>query len=426
MSGLHNVVIVGGGFGGLLAAQCLKRAPVSVTLIDRQNMHLFQPLLYQVATGGLSPGDIASPLRWILRRQQNARVWLAEVTGFDVPARQVILKDGSVPFDTLVVAAGAGHHYFGHEEWAPHAPGLKTLEDAREIRRRVLLAFEAAEREPDPKRQEAWLTFVVVGAGPTGVELAGALSELARDTLRIDFRVIDPTAAKILLVEGTDRVLPPFPTKLSTKCVRSLERLGVIIRTDTFVTEVTDRWVSVKTGDQTERIAARTVLWGAGVRGSRLGKALADATGAELDGAGRVIVEPNLSVPGHADIFVLGDLANASHDTGKPLPGIAPVAMQQGRYVARVIRQRLRGKPVGPFRYRNRGQLATIGRAAAVADLGKRLQFSGYPAWLLWLFVHLMLLVEFQNRVLVLTQWTWHYFTRNRGARIIGRGSPPA
>lgn len=424
MGETHRVVIIGGGFGGLMAAQRLKRESVSVTLIDRQNVHLFQPLLYQVATGGLSPGDIVSPLRWVLRRQQNARVWLAEVTGIDATARQVILRDGSAPYDTLVVAAGASHHYFGHDDWAAHAPGLKTIEDAREIRRRVLLAFEAAERDRDPARRDELLTFVVVGGGPTGVELAGALSELARDTLRRDFRAIDPTAARIVLVEATDRLLPPFPTKLSAQCVRSLKRLGVTVRTGALVTELTDRWVSVKTGETTERIPTRTVLWAAGVKGSPLGQAIAQATGASLDRAGRVIVDPDLTVPGHPNIFVIGDLANASHDTGKPLPGIAPVAMQQGRHVARVIARRLRGKSVQPFRYRSRGQLATIGRAAAVADLPGRLRFSGYPAWLLWLFVHLTFLIEFQNRVLVLVQWAWHYFTRNRGARIIGGRNP--
>jgi NADH dehydrogenase len=426
MTQTPHVVIVGGGFGGLNAALRLRRARVRVTLIDRRNVHLFQPLLYQVATGGLSPGDIVSPLRWILRRQRNTRVWLADVSRLDPSARTLHLADGTaVGYDTIVVATGVGNHYFGHDEWEERAPSLKTIEDAIEIRRRVLLAFEAAERETDREARKALLTFLVVGAGPTGVELAGTLSELARDTLRHDFRAIDTTAAQILLVEGLDRVLPDYPASLSEKCMRSLERLGVTVRTGTIVTEVADEWVEIENGGRTDRIPARTVLWAAGVRGSRLGYAIVTATGAELDKVGRVIVEPDLTVPGHPEIFVIGDLANFSHQGKEPLPGLAPVAMQQGRYVAKAIQKRLRGKPVEPFRYRDRGQLATIGRAAAVADL-KGFRFSGYPAWLLWLFVHLMYLVEFQNRILVLIQWAWLYFTRNRGARIITEMHAPA
>ncbi len=418
MANPHRVVIVGGGFGGLTAAQALRRAPVDVTLVDRRNVHLFQPLLYQVATGGLSPGDIVSPLRWVLRRQRNTRVWLSDVTGIDPARRTVLFSDGTdLTYDTLVVATGVGNHYFGHGEWASRAPSLKTIEDAIEIRRRVLLAFEAAEREPDPRARAAWLTFVVVGGGPTGVELAGALSELARDTLRHDFRSIDPAGSRILLVEGVDRVLPTYPPSLSRKCYRSLERLGVTVRTGTFVTEITDVDVALKTASNRERIATRTVLWAAGVKATSLGAALAEKTDTKLDKAGRVIVEPDLSIPGHPDVFVIGDLAYVEQD-GAPLPGVAPVAMQQGRYVAKMIKHRLAGKPYRPFHYNDRGQLATIGRARAVADL-KGIRFSGYPAWLLWLFVHLMFLVEFQNRVLVLIQWAWHYFTRNRGARII-------
>lgn len=418
MANPHRVVIVGGGFGGLTAAQALRRAPVDVTLVDRRNVHLFQPLLYQVATGGLSPGDIVSPLRWVLRRQRNTRVWLSDVTGIDPARRTVLFSDGTdLTYDTLVVATGVGNHYFGHGEWASRAPSLKTIEDAIEIRRRVLLAFEAAEREPDPRARAAWLTFVVVGGGPTGVELAGALSELARDTLRHDFRSIDPAGSRILLVEGVDRVLPTYPPSLSRKCYRSLERLGVTVRTGTFVTEITDVDVALKTASNKERIATRTVLWAAGVKATSLGAALAEKTDTKLDKAGRVIVEPDLSIPGHPDVFVIGDLAYVEQD-GAPLPGVAPVAMQQGRYVAKMIKHRLAGKPYRPFHYNDRGQLATIGRARAVADL-KGIRFSGYPAWLLWLFVHLMFLVEFQNRVLVLIQWAWHYFTRNRGARII-------
>jgi NADH dehydrogenase len=415
----HRVVIVGGGFGGLDAALALRRAPVQLTLLDRRNVHVFQPLLYQVATGGLSPGDIVSPLRWVLRRQGNAVVWLAEVADIDARGRRVMLADGeAVGYDTLVVATGAGNHYFGHDEWAPHAPSLKTVEDAVEIRRRVLLAFEAAERERNPERRQELVTFVVVGGGPTGVELAGALSELARDTLRHDFRCVDPRQARIILVEGADRALPSFPATLSRKAARSLTRLGVTVRTGALVTDVTGDHVDLRTRGLVERIPTRTVLWAAGVQGSPLGGVLAAAAGAELDRAERVRVAPDLTVPGYPEIFVIGDLAHVTASTRGPLPGLAPVAKQQGRYVAMVIRRRLRGEPSPPFRYRDRGTLATIGRAAAVADMG-RLRFSGYPAWLLWLFVHLMFLIEFQNRVLVLIQWAWHYFTRNRGARII-------
>jgi NADH dehydrogenase len=416
----HRVAIIGGGFGGLDAARGLGSAGLDVTLLDRRNIHLFQPLLYQVATGGLSPGDISSPLRWVLRKHPNTRVWLAEVTGFDLAARRVLLADGAVEYDTLVVAAGAGPHYFGHDEWAGHAPGLKSIEDALEIRRRVLLAFERAERESDPRHVDALLTFVVVGGGPTGVELAGTLGELARDTLRKDFRSIDTTKTRILLLEGADRVLPPFPETLSVKCRRQLERLGVTVRTRTLVTGVSDQWVEVRSGDTTERIAARTVLWAAGVRAHPLGAAMAEAAGVATDRMGRLIVERDCTLPGHPEVFAIGDLAHFAHQTGQPLPGLAPVAMQQGRYVARTIRRRLAGKSVTPFRYRDKGQLATIGRAAAVADLGRHLRFSGYLAWLLWLFVHLMYLVGFQNRVLVFIQWAWHYFARNRGPRIIG------
>jgi NADH dehydrogenase len=413
-----HVVIVGGGFAGLYAAQLLKRAPVDVTLVDRRNFHLFQPLLYQVATGGLSPGDIASPLRWVLRKQRNARVLLAEVVDLDVDSRRVILADGAIGYDALVVASGTMHHYFGRDEWAEWAPGLKTIEDATHIRRRVLFAFEAAERELDPRRRRAWLTFAVVGGGPTGVELAGALGELAHDTLKKDFRRIDPREARILLIEGTDRVLPTYPPDLSERAARSLDRLGAIVRLSTSVTDIGEDGITVTTAGVTERIPTRCVLWAAGVRASPLGRALADWGGAELDGAGRVIVDTDLSVRGHPEIFVIGDLANYSHQTGKPLPGVAPVAMQQGRYVARLIRRRLQAKDLPPFRYFNRGSLATIGRAAAVADFG-RLHFSGFAAWFLWLAVHLMFLIEFENRLLVLIQWAWNYFTRNRGTRLI-------
>ncbi|HEY8504142.1 MAG TPA: NAD(P)/FAD-dependent oxidoreductase, partial [Gemmataceae bacterium] len=402
----HRVVIVGGGFGGLYAARSMRRMPVEVTLIDRRNFHLFQPLLYQVATGGLSPANIAAPLRSLLKRQKNARVIMGEVTGFDVAGREVVLADGTrVGYDNLVVAAGSTHHYFGHPEWEKLAPGLKTVEDATEIRRRVLSAFEAAERSPDPQQQRRLLTFVVVGAGPTGVEMAGAISELARHTLRRDFRRIDPARARILLVEGVDRVLPPFPEKLSRRAQEALEGMGVEVWTNSLVTDLQPEYVLIKRDGREERAETHTVVWAAGVKASPLGKALAEATGCELDRAGRVIVEEDLTVPGHPEIFVIGDLASAKYPDGKtPLPGVAPVAMQQGRYVAGVIDKRLRGRTVHRFRYWDKGTMATIGRARAVVDL-YWLRFSGFFAWLTWLFVHILYLVQFQNRLLVLTQW---------------------
>jgi NADH dehydrogenase len=415
----HRVVIVGGGFGGLYAAQALKRAPVDVTVIDRRNFHLFQPLLYQVATGGLSPGDISSPIRWILRRHHHTRVLLADVIDIEPSHRTVLLRDGAtIPYDTLVIATGAGHDYFGQDEWEPHAPGLKTVEDAIGIRRRILYAFEAAERAELDAERSAWLTFVVVGAGPTGVELAGALAELSRDTLRRDFRAIDPSGAKIILAEGMDRVLPPYPNKLSEKAKTSLERLGVTVRLGTFVTDVREDGVAVKTGDDTDFIPTRCVLWAAGVRASSLGNILGNKVGAPLDKPGRVKVGRDLTVPHHPEIFVIGDLALAEDEDGNALPGVAPVAMQQGRYVAATIRKRQAGQETPPFHYTDKGSLATIGRSAAVADM-RGLRFSGWLAWFLWLVVHLAYLVGFQNRVLVFIQWAWHYFTRNRGARLI-------
>ncbi len=417
----HRVVLVGAGFGGLYAAQALKRAPVDLTVIDRRNFHLFQPLLYQVATGGLSPGEIASPVRHVLSRQRNARVWMAEVRDIDVERRRVCLDDGEAPYDTLILATGSHHHYFGHHDWAPLAPGLKTIEDATEIRRRILLAFECAEREPDTAERRAWLTFAIVGAGPTGVELAGALGEIANDTLRHDFRSINPAEATILLVEGADRVLPSFPPDLSAAAERALSDLGVRARTRSTVTGLDRAGVTVRTGDSVERIPAKTVLWAAGVEASELGKIVSQRTGAPLDRAGRVIVEPDLTVPGHPEIFVIGDLAHFSHQTGQPLPGVAPVAMAQGRYVARAIRARLRGETAPPFHYFDKGTLATIGRNKAVAAFG-RLHISGPIAWFAWLFVHLMYLVEFDNRLLVLIEWIYDYITRNRGARLITGG----
>jgi NADH dehydrogenase len=414
----QRVVIVGGGFGGLYAAHSLRKVPVQVTLVDRRNFHLFQPLLYQVATGALSPANIAAPLRAVLHRQKNTHVLLGEVVNLDVAGRQVILRDSVLPYDSLIVAAGARHHYFGHPEWEKDAPGLKTIEDATEMRRRILTAFEAAERCTDPKERLEWLTFIVVGGGPTGVELAGAVADLARHTLRNNFRSIDPASAQVLLVEGLDRILSTYPPKLSARATRALTRLGVTVRTGTSVTDVQHDRVTLRCGGQTEVLAAHTVLWGAGVQASPLAKVLADATGASLDRAGRVLVQPDLSLPGHPEIFALGDMVNYSHQTGQPLPGVAQVAMQEGRYVADLIQRRIKGKLALPFRYRNHGSMATIGRNAAVADLGW-VSFSGYLAWLAWLFIHIIFLIEFENRILVLFQWAWNYISRNRSARLI-------
>jgi NADH dehydrogenase len=414
----HRVVIIGGGFGGLYAAQALKRADIALTLIDRRNFHLFQPLLYQVATGALSPGEIASPLRYVLNRQKNASVLLGEVVDIDPAAHEVRFKDGSrTPYDTLMVATGSTHHYFGHPEWSKLAPGLKTVEDATEIRTRILLAFERAEREPDPEVRKALLTFVVVGGGPTGVELAGALSEISRDTLRKDFRKINPADANIFLIEGADRLLPPYPPKLSAAAEKSLISLGVQTRAGSMVTDIDGSGVTVKTGPTQTRIAAKTVLWAAGVQASPLGQLLAERTGVTLDKACRVNVNPDLTVPGYPEILVIGDLAHFEQD-GKQVPGVAPTAMQMGRYAAGLIMKRLRNETTKPFRYWNKGSLATIGRNSAVADIGG-FQFSGYFAWLTWLFIHLLYIVEFENRLQIAFQWAYDYFTFNRGARLI-------
>jgi NADH dehydrogenase len=414
----RRVVIIGGGFGGLYAAKSLGRSPFGVTLIDRRNFHLFQPLLYQVATGGLSPANIAAPLRAVLKRCRNVRIILGEVTGFDVERREVILRQRRAAYDALIVAAGTANHYFGKDHWAAHAPGLKSIEDATEIRRRILLAFEQAELESNPEQRRAWLTFTVIGGGLTGVELAGTLAEIARYTLRREFRTINPAEARILLLEGAGRVLQTYPPDLAAKGHRALQRLGVTIRTNALVTDIDADGVRVKTGDCEERIETRTVLWSAGVRAAPLGKILAEATGAELDKIGRVIVNSDCTLPGQSNIFVIGDLAHCRGPNGAPLPGVAPVAMQQGAYVARLLQRRLRGLPTPPFRYRDRGMMATIGRAAAVADLG-RLRFNGYAAWLVWLFVHLFFLIQFQNRILVMIQWAWNYFTWSRPSRLI-------
>lgn len=415
---MHQVVIVGGGFGGLYAAKSLRHAPVSVTLVDRRNFHLFQPLLYQVATGGLSPANIAYPLRATLKHQANARVIMAEVTGFDVANRRVQLADTHLLFDTLIVAAGADNNYFGHTNWEVHAPGLKTIEDATAIRAKVLRAFEAAERETDPARIRAWLTFVIVGAGPTGAELAGALAEIARHTLKYDFRNINPADAHIVLVEAAERVLGTYPPALCDRAAAQLERLGVELRLRTRVTDIQADHVALQRDEQTERLPTHTVVWAAGVQASPLGTTLAQATGAAQDRAGRIIVAPDCTLPGRPEIFVIGDLAHYRGPDGQPLPGIAPVAIQQGYYVARLIQARLRGETLPPFHYVDRGSMATIGRAAAIALVGDR-QFSGLLAWLLWLFIHLYFLIAFQNRLLVLLQWAWCYITWGRSARLI-------
>jgi len=430
--GAPHVAIIGGGFGGLAAAVALKRAPVRITLIDRRNFHLFQPLLYQVATGWLSPANIASTLRATLKHQRNAHVLMGETIDIDVEERRVMLADGFVEYDLLIVATGSRHHYFGNESWEKIAPGLKTVEDATEIRRRIFLAFEAAERETDAAKLGALLTFVVVGGGPTGVELAGALGEIAHDTLKHDFRSIDPSKARILLLEGGERILPAYPAKLSAKAKAFLVRLGVSVKERSVVTELDSDSVMVKHAEGVERISCRTVIWAAGVQASSLGSALGNSTGAPVDRMGRILVEPDLTIPGHPEIFVIGDLANFAHQTGKPLPGVAPVAIQQGTYVARAIQNRIAHRDSAPFKYRDRGSMAIIGRASAIADLGK-FQFAGFFAWLMWLFVHLVQLVEFENKVLVLVQWGWYYFSRNRAARLItgempttsrGQGSP--
>lgn len=418
----HRVVIIGGGFGGVAAAKALKKAPVEVTLVDRRNFHLFQPLLYQVATGGLSPADIAVPLRAIFRRRKNTQTLLGEVKDVDPGRRVVVLADREVAYDTLVVAAGANHSYFGNANWEKFAPGLKTLEQATEIRRRILSAFEAAEMERDPEARRAWLTFVIVGAGATGVELAGTLGEITRDTLAGDFRHIDPKEARILLLDRSDRVLPSFPEDLSRRAEESLIRLGVRARTGLSVTGIGEGRITVETAGRQETIAARTVIWAAGVEANPLGRILAEKTGAAADRAGRLFVQPDCSLPGHPEIFVVGDLANYLLQGEGSLPGLAPVAMQQGRYVGKLIRRRLRRKESRPFRYFDKGNLATIGRNHAVGMFG-RLHFHGVLAWLLWLFVHLMYLVGFQNRVLVALQWAFHYFTYNRNARLILGGT---
>jgi len=415
-----RVIIVGGGFGGLYAARALARVPVDVTLLDRRNHHVFQPLLYQVAAAALSPGDIASPIRWILRRQANVEVLLADVQRVDPARRTVVLADGEMTYDYLILATGSTHAYFGHDQWRDVAPGLKTLEDALEIRRSVLLAYERAERETDPAKRQQLLTFVVVGGGPTGVELAGALAEMSRQSLARDFRHFNPGSARIVLLEGGPSLLGNFPEPLRAAARRDLERLGVEVRTGSAVTEVSAGRVDSATGT----IEAATILWAAGVAASSLGATLGTAT----DRAGRVAVQPDLTIPGHPEVFVVGDLASVNGADGRPLPGVAQVAIQTGRHAARNIRLAIAGEPSQPFVYRNLGNMATIGRASAIADFGW-LQLKGWIAWLAWLFVHIMNLIGFRNRVLVLVQWAWAYFSYQRAVRLItgesSREDPP-
>ena len=430
----HRVVVVGGGFAGLQAVRGLRDAPVEETLVDRQNYTLFQPLVYQVATGALSPAEIAMPLRRIFRRQRNARVVLAEVTGFDLERREVLLDDlpndegpTRLGYDTLVVAAGSRYSYFGHEDWAAHAPELKSLAGALDIRNRILAAFEAAEVEPDPDQRKSWLTFVVVGGGPTGVEMAGQIAEVARDALRGDFREIDTTTARVLLVEAGGRILATFPPSLSRKATHALEELGVTPLPGHTVVDVADGSVAIQTpAGEVEQVSARTAIWAAGVNASPLAAELARAAGVEIDRAGRVTVGPDLTLAGHPDVLALGDMVRVQAPDGTvvPLPGVAPVAMQQGRYAARAIRGRLEGETSGAFRYVDKGNLATIGRSKAVADL-KGLHVAGFVAWALWLLVHIVYLVGFQNRLLVVLRWTISFVTRGRGARLIVERAGP-
>jgi NADH dehydrogenase len=431
--GAHRVVVVGGGFGGLQAALGLRRARAQITLIDRRNFHLFQPLTYQVATGALSPGEIAYPLRAIFKRNRNVRVLMAEVSDFDLGERQLHLRSvsgapapASISYDTLIVAAGSRYSYFGHDDWGEFATEVKSLESALIARGRILSAFEAAEMEPDPQARAVWLTFAVVGGGPTGVEMAGQIAELARDTLSRDFKSADPRTGRILLIEAADRVLTSFPPSLSGRAARSLQRLGVTPMLGQTVVGVDARAVTVESAGNTERIPTKTIIWAAGVTASPMAAKLAEQAGAELDRAGRVTVEPDLTLAGHPEVFALGDMIRVRGSDGTPVvfPGVAPVAMQQGRYAANVVRARLRAREYAPFHYRDKGNLATIGRAAAVADL-KGLKLSGLLAWVTWLLVHLWYLVGFQNRVLVFIRWSFSFASHGRGARLITEAESP-
>lgn len=420
MADKHRVLILGGGFGGLYAAQALRRSPVEVTILDRRNFHLFQPLLYQVATGSLSPGEVAAPLRAVLRKHKNTRVLLGEAVDIDPAAKRVLLKDGgTIEYDSLIVATGSQTAYFGHDEWRQWAPSLKSVEEATQIRHKILLAFEVAERITDPAERTAWLTFVIVGGGATGVELAGALGEIANETLKHDFRSIRPQDARIIVVDGGQRPLASYPEDLSHKAERSLLKLGAQVRTGVMVTCVDGNGVTLKTKSGSEHIASHTVIWAAGVTASDFGRQLAKRTNAETDKPGRIKVGGELTIPDHPDIFVVGDLALRTDAQGKPLPGVAQVAMQGGAYAAKTIVKRLKGqRAVQPFHYFNKGDIAVIGRAAAVADIFG-VHLSGFIAWLVWVFIHLMYIVEFQSRIVVFVQWAFLYLTFNRGARLI-------
>jgi len=425
MSERWKVVIVGGGFGGLSTAQHLNSNLVDVTLIDRRNYHLFQPLLYQVATGSLSAGQVASPLRGVLSRQKNTRVWLGTVVDIDPDSKRVILADGAiVRYDSLIIAAGSQTSYFGHNEWQEWAPGMKSVEEATAIRHKILYAFEVAERLSDPVQRRSWLTFVIVGAGPTGVELSGAIAEIARQTLKNDFRSIHPEEAQIILLDGAPRVLMPFPEDLAGKASRSLAKLGVEVRCGAMVKNVDKDGLTIDSGGRTDSIAAKTVVWAGGISASPLGKIVASRTKAETDKGGRVKVQPNLTIPSYPDIQVIGDLASAMDEKGKPLPGVAQVAMQGGAYAAKAILRKVKGKrELPPFRYFDKGSLAVIGRAAAVAD-AFGLHISGFLAWLVWAFIHITYLVSFQSRILVLIQWAIQDLTFSRGARLITGSAP--
>lgn len=415
----QRVVIIGGGFGGLYAAKALGGGRVDVTLIDRHNHHVFSPLLYQVATAQLAPGEIAQPLRTLLRKHPHTRVLLGEAVGLDAEAHEVMLETGDrIGYDHLVVATGTLQSWFGNDAWEELAPGLKTIDDALRIRRRVLLAFEEAEREPSPEKRAAWMTFVVVGGGPTGVELAGSLAEIARDTLAREFRAIDPALARIVLVEALDRILPTYPPGLSKRAVRDLLDLGAVVRTGTRVTAIDGDGVELLTTAGAERMAARTVLWAAGVQVSPFGRAVATALGAATDRAGRIVVGPDLTVPGHPEVSVIGDLAVTPWKDGRAVPGVAQGAIQGGRYTGKRILASLDGEAIAPFRFKDLGELATIGRLRAVADF-RRFRFGGFAAWALWLSIHIVWLIGFQNRVLVLVRWAWSFWTRGRSNRLI-------
>jgi NADH dehydrogenase len=424
MSGRSKVIIVGGGFGGLHAAQAMKSAPVDVTLIDRRNYHLFQPLLYQVATGSLSPGEIAAPLRSVLSHQENTRVLLGTVIDIDPSARHVVLEDGaSLEYDSLIVASGSQSSYYGHEAWREWAPSLKSVEEATNVRHKILYAFEVAERMPDPAQRRAWLTFVIVGGGATGVELSGAIAEIARQTLKHDFRSIHPEEAQIILIDGAPRVLPTFPEDLSEKAAQLLGKLGVQIRTSLMVKDIDKEGVNIQAHDGVDRLDARTVIWAGGVAVGALGKTLAKRTQAETNKAGQIKVGPNLTIAGYPDIYVVGDLALSIGVDGKPLPGVAQVAMQQGAYAAKAIVRKLQsGTDLPPFKYFDKGSLAVIGRWAAVAD-AFGVHLSGFPAWFVWAFIHLLYIVQFQSRILVLVQWALQDLTFSRGARLITGGA---